>query len=173
MQRMWVGRAEDKRPPRKSFVTKPAWMQGKGEGSGDRIASRKEKLEKRADAAGPGVFVVLGVGDQFEMQVAVGLPATGDERITEGVDVIHGADAFFGAGVEPDARAGRQRSFGDETEDGALVPPDRRRQDGKFAEDVRIFQAEVDGEQAAQGRAAESGAGGRGPGPILAFDEGF
>jgi hypothetical protein len=50
-------------------------MQGKGDSSDGGFASGKKKLQKRADPAGPGVFIVLGVRNQFEMQVVITLPA--------------------------------------------------------------------------------------------------
>src|SRR5271156_3923587 len=129
MQRMVRGRGSGKKPPSRCFVTKPAGMQGKDDGSGGGFASGKKELQERADAAGPGVFIVLGVWNQFEMQVVIVLPAAPDQRIAQRGNVLHGAGAFFGASIEPNARAGGfARRASDKIQNGSLISTDRWRQ---------------------------------------------
>ena len=62
---------------------------------------------------------------------------------------------------------------GDGFENGALIPPDGGREDGEFAEDLGILHAEIDGEQAAERRAAETFIGGALGDAIARFDEGL
>ena len=100
---------------------------------------------------------MLRAGEDFEMEVAVFLPAFLQEGVAERGNVFDGPRAtFVGADIEPDARALRQFRARDRLQNGAVIPPDRGREDSEFAEDLRILHAKIDGEEAAQRRAAET-----------------
>ena len=49
--------------------------------------------------------------------------------------------------------------FGHEGEDGAVVPPDRRRQDGKLAESFLVAKAEIEGGESSERGTAQAGIG--------------
>src|ERR1700678_647225 len=157
MQRMVMGRDSGKKPPRRCFVTKTAAMQGKGGELTWGLLSRVKESQKGTHPTGPCIFVMLGVWNQFEMQVLIVLPAALDESIVKGRDILHRARTFLGAGIQPDARTRFNGSTMDKIENGSLVPPHGRRKNRQFAEDICIFEPEINREQAAERRSAEAG----------------
>jgi hypothetical protein len=52
------------------------------------ITRRKKKLQKRADAASPGFFVVLAVWDYFEMDILIVMPAALNERVMKVSNIL-------------------------------------------------------------------------------------
>src|SRR6267378_5550049 len=83
-----------------------------------------QELQERADALGPGGFVVLCAFDTLVVEVFAELPTFLQEDVAKLFNVGHDARAFLGADVEPDSRAGLDRSGDGEAMDDALVPPD-------------------------------------------------
>src|SRR6266403_4128234 len=86
-----------------------------------------QKLQERADALGPRGFIVLCAFDTLVGEIFAELPTFLKENVAKLFNVGNDARAFFGADVEPDSRAGFDRSRGSEAMDHALIPPDRRR----------------------------------------------
>ena len=93
-------------------------------------------------------------GDALVFEVGY-RPQPGSEQVGVG----HGPRAFTLAHVEPDAGTRSQMlgGFPDQRQDRPVVPPDGRRKDREFAEDVRILQAKVKRGQPAERRAAQPG----------------
>src|SRR5450755_1825562 len=100
MQRMVMGRGSGKKPPSGCFVTKTEWMQGKRDESGPQFSGWKEELQERTDARRPGIFIVLAIRNQFEMQIVIILPAAVHERVAERRNILNGARALLGASIE-------------------------------------------------------------------------
>ena len=68
-----------------------------------RLAGGKEKFEERADAFGPGGFVVFGAFDALVMEIPADSPAFVEERVAEAFHVVHDTRALAGADIQPDA----------------------------------------------------------------------
>src|SRR5258708_32209971 len=68
------------------------------------LTGGKQKLQGRADALGPGGFVVLGTLHAFVVQVASGLPAFAKQDVAKALDVFPGAATCARTGVQPHAR---------------------------------------------------------------------
>jgi hypothetical protein len=124
----------------------------------------KEEAKHLVKARGPGVFLVSGTGDAEIAEIDVFLPAADLQPVMEEVGVAQVAQAFGGTHVQPYARSGPGASIANEVEDAALIPPDAGREDGELAEDLRVGEAEGEGDEAAERGASESGVGGVGEG---------
>jgi hypothetical protein len=103
-------------------------------------------------------------------EVNVLAPAFTLEQAEEVVGVAKVFCPLGHAHVEPDfqVRAG-EWSF-DEAEDAAVVPPDRRGENGDFAENLRVFKAKEERDKTAEGGAADGGSGRAGLGAVDAID---
>ena len=104
------------------------------------LASRKQKLQKRAHAPGPGCFVVFAAFDALVVQIVAEMPAFLQEHIAKLFDIVDDARAFPRADVEPDARARVDVSSFRETMHHLLVPPNGRGERGNPSKDVRKLQ---------------------------------
>ena len=107
-------------------------------------------MQERADALGPRGFIVLCAFDSLVGEIFAELPTFLKEDVAKLFNIGDDAGTFFRANVEPDSRAGLDRSGGGEAIDHALIPPDGRRERGETAEDLRMFQAEIEREQSTQ-----------------------
>ncbi len=137
------------------------------------LGGREEEGEDVAEAVGPGVLVV-DCADVFEVgEVDSGLPSALEEEAVELVGIADVASAFGGAHVEPDVERRAGLDAVDEGEDAAVIPPEGGRHDGEVAEDFGVFEAEEEGDEAAEGGAAEGGVGCGGQGAVGGVDEGF
>jgi hypothetical protein len=153
------------------------------------------------EAAGPGFFVVDAAGDAQVLQIDVFLPAPSQQALVEEVAVAEVAQTFVHAHVEPDpgagtgfalwlevgagwwaeeAAKGRQDAGarlvlvgGEAGEDVAAVPPDGRREYAEFAEDLRVVEADGEGDEAAERGAGEPGVLAVRVGSERVVDEGF
>src|SRR5580698_9183694 len=105
------------------------------------------------------------------MEVVAERPAFLDEDVAKLLDVGDDARAFLGADVEPDRGMRVDARGGGETIDDALIPPDRRRERGDFAEGLRELEAEVKRDEAAERRTADAGETRIGVDAILRLDE--
>jgi hypothetical protein len=126
------------------------------------------------EAVGPGVFGVEAAGDFVEGEVGSGTPALFFELAAELFGVAYVALAFGGADVEPDAgaRVVGRIEVADEGEDTALIPPEGGGEDAEAAERFRVFEAEIEADEAAEGGAAEAGVFRAGEGAVGDIDEG-
>src|SRR6266852_658997 len=115
-----------------------------------------QELQKWADALGPGGFVVPGAFDALVMEIFAELPAILQEHVAKFLDIVNHARAFVRTDVEPDARARLDGSGGGEAMNDALIPPHGWRKSCQPAEALRIFQAQIKRQQAAQRRAAHA-----------------
>ena len=91
----------------------------------------------------------------------------------EEVGIAEVAEAFGGTHVEPDAEVGFGAGTSDAVEDGSAIPPDAGGEDGDFAEDVGVVEGDGQGDEAAEGGAADGGVGGVGEGAEGLVDEGL
>ena len=114
------------------------------------IGGGEEEGQDAGEAVGPGVFSVGGVGDGFEVEVSAGGEAELDEVGIESLGVADVAGTFGCADIEPDADGRTRPGAGDDGEDGALVPPDGRGEDGKAGEDGGVLEAKEEGDEAAE-----------------------
>lgn len=87
------------------------------------------------------------------------------------VGVAQVLNAFGGAHVQPDAKVRARAGCGEQAKDAAVIPPEAGREDGEPAEDRGVDEAEVERDEATEGRAAEGGAGGFGLRAKGAVDE--
>src|SRR5260221_4793867 len=97
-----------------------------------------QELQERADALGPGSFVVLGAFYALVIEVFAGLPAFLQEDVAILLDVLNDAGAFLRADVEPDARTRLDVRGSSGTVKDALIPPYGRRESGDTTEDLRM-----------------------------------
>src|SRR4029077_15788670 len=109
-----------------------------------------QKLQKRADAGGPGRLVSLGAFDALVVQVALELPALCEEDVAEFLDLRNDARTFTRADIQPNARPGFDDRSAREAENHLLVPPDGRRERGDFSKDARMLQPQIEGDEAAE-----------------------
>jgi hypothetical protein len=119
---------------------------------------------------------VPGAVIDLKREVVAEGPAFGDQGFAYIVDIFLNAfrvRAFGGADVEPDFEWQVAAQLADTVQDIAVAPPDRRGHDGELAEDVGVLEAEVEGDEATEGGAAETGIGGRCGSAVAAIDEGF
>src|ERR1700675_3386543 len=101
------------------------------------LAGRIQELQKGTDAPSPGGFVVLAAFDALVVQVLAELPAFLQEHVAKLFNVLHDARAFACADVQPDTRARMDVRSCCEAMHDLLVPPNGRRERGKFSENVR------------------------------------
>src|SRR5580692_1943765 len=137
------------------------------------LAGRIQELKKRTDAPGPSGFVVLAAFDALVVQVLAELPALLQEHVAKLFDVLHDARTFARADVQPDTRARTDVRSCREAMHHLLVPPNGRRESGKFSEDVRKPQPQVERDQAAERRAADACFLGAGKSAVFLLDKGL
>src|SRR5437660_9492977 len=118
-----------------------------------------QKLEERPHALGPGRFVVFGAFDALVMQVLAEPPAFLHQRVAQHFYVVHNARAFARADVEPDVRARFRHAGMCETDYDAMVPPNGGRQGRDLSKDFRHAETEIEADEAAERRTANSSAG--------------
>ena len=94
-------------------------------------------MQKGSDARGPGRFIMLGAFDELVVKVDAQTPAFLQENVAELLDVLNDARAFFGADVQPDARARLDGRGGGEAMNDALIPPNGRRKSREASKNVR------------------------------------
>src|SRR5256885_9252190 len=87
----------------------------------------KQKLEEWADTLRPRGFVVLGAFHSLVMQIFAEAPASLHQCVAKHFYVVDNAGSFACTDVEPDARARFRHTGLRETQDDAMIPPDRRR----------------------------------------------
>src|SRR3984893_684946 len=86
-----------------------------------------QELQKWADAAGPGGFVVPGAFDALVMEVPAELPAFLQKDVAKFLDIMNDARAFLCPDVEPNARARLGGGGRCPTKHCALTPPNAAR----------------------------------------------
>src|SRR4029077_6806473 len=99
-----------------------------------------QKLQKRADAGGPGQLVMLGAFDALVVQVALELPALCEEDVAEFLDLRNDARTFTSANVEPNSGTRLDDRRLHKAVNHLLVPPNGRREGGDFSEDPRMLE---------------------------------
>jgi len=100
-------------------------------------------LQKRADAPGPGGFIVLRAFYTLVVKVSFELPTLLEEDVAKFFDIVNDTWAFVRADVEPNARTWLDGSSGGEAMDDALIPPDGWREGCQAAEDSRMLQSQI------------------------------
>ena len=155
-------------------------------------------MQDAVEAACPGLFVVDAAGDAQVAEVHFVLPAAGEQALVQEVAIAQVAQAFAHAHVQPDARARagfvedglgtrrgaiaqeRRKNAGpcrvfraDAGEDLAAVPPDGGREDAELAEDLRVVQADGQGDEPPERRAGQACAGRALEGAERAVDQGL
>src|SRR5947207_13546336 len=95
------------------------------------------------DALSPGRVAVLRAHGREVFQVSLETPPPRDERVAKSARVPCGKLALVRPHVEPDARARRRLERLNVGDDPLVIPPDRWRDDGELAEDVRVSESEV------------------------------
>ena len=114
-----------------------------------------------------------GVAGLHKLEIFAWDPALHHEAAFEELGIADVAEAFGGANVEPDAERRLGLGGGDKGEDAALIPPEGGRHNGEAGEDVRVSEAKVEGDEAAEGGAAETSLGGFGAGAEGGVDPGL
>src|SRR5713226_3102515 len=136
-----------------------------------RLPRRIQELQERTDALRPGRFVVLRALYALVMQVLPELPAFFEKHITKFFDVAHDAGAFTRADVKSVEWSGVHRGHLSKTVNDKLVPPHGRRERGNLAKNARMFEPEIEGDQAAQRRATDAIILRTGERAVFAIDE--
>ena len=108
------------------------------------------------------------------VQVVLRVPSGGLQAAGKEMGVGHGTAALGIPHVEPDTGMLPQlgSSIVHVADDGPVVPPDGRGHDGQPTEEAGVLEAEVESDQATQGRAAEAGAVDAGADAVSGGDEG-
>ena len=138
-------------------------------------SSWKEEGEDLVEAVGPGVLIVRGAGNDQQPEVLVGggavVPAALQEETVKQFNITDVTLALGGSDVEPDTKVRFGSGVGDEGQDGAVVPPDGRAENGEFAEDLGVLQPEIEADEGAERGATEAGGPGTGEGAEGGVDE--
>lgn len=108
--------------------------------------------------------------DALVGEINVLAPAFALEQAEEVVGVAKVFCALGHAHVEPDAEIWPGEWSFYKAEDAAVVPPDRRGENGDFAENLRVFKAKEERDKTAEGGAADGGSGRAGLGAVDAID---
>lgn len=123
------------------------------------VAGRKQEAQHGPDAPCPTGFVVSSLRKALEVQILAVAPSIRAQAAGEVFGVLNGAPALFFSHIEPYTRPfpDLRRELVEGAEDGFVVPPDAGREDGQLAEVLGVAQAEVERDEAAEGRATEPG----------------
>src|SRR5579863_5719191 len=106
------------------------------------------------------------------VEILTQTPAFLEQNITELLDVLHDARPFASAGIEPDARAGKDARRFREASDHALVPPDRRRERRELSKSARQLQTDLERDQPTERRSAQPRVGRPGKSAVLVLGKG-
>lgn len=128
-------------------------------------------MQERPDSLGPGSFVVFRAFDALVVQFVLEAPAFFEEYVAEIFDFMHNARAFARADVQPDARARLDIHGLNETMNDELIPPHGGRERSDFAKNGGMLEPEIERNQAAQRRAANSGVQRAGESAVFAIYE--
>ncbi len=114
-------------------------------------------MQKWSDTLRPRGFVVFRAFDALVAQVPPGLPAFGEEHVTEFLHLAHDARALARADVEPNPRARLNDGGLGKAMNYAVVPPYGRRERGNFPENARMLEPNIEGDQSTERRTADAG----------------
>src|SRR5947209_7638878 len=117
-----------------------------------------EELEHLTHPGAPRLLVMLGPLRLDVLEVVVGDPALGRQRIAQRAGVRDNVRTLTGAGVEPDTQRQLGAKLLDLADNHSTIPPHRRRKHREPIEGGRILEPEMHREQAAEGRPAEASA---------------
>jgi len=134
---------------------------------------RKQEGQDLVEASGPGILVVDPAFYFQEGKVDVGFPTFFDEESGEEFGVSNVALTFSGAYIQPDFEWWFGFCIGYKGQNAAVIPPNGGREDGEAGEDVEVLEPEEEGDEPAEGGAAESGVFGLREGTVGGVYEGF